>query len=67
MICFCINNNRGSRNHIFSITPSVFLVNPFHFPCLISFLFGKVCIPLPKQATHYMYWRSHYLCVGFIC
>lgn len=60
MICFCINNNRGSRNHI---SPSL-----LHFPCpsfslSISFPFGKVRIHSPKQATYYhMYRRSHYLC-----
>lgn len=64
MICFCINNNRGSRTHILSIiTPSVFLVSPFRFPLSISFSFGKVCILSPKQASYYMYWRSHYSCV----
>lgn len=60
MICFCINNNRGSHNHNFSIiTPSVFLVPPSSIPLSISFLTRKVCILLPKQAIRYMYWRSH--------
>lgn len=43
MICFCIKkNNRGSRNHIFSIiTPSVSLSPLFLFPVSLSISCSK--------------------------
>lgn len=42
MICFCINNNHGSRNHIFStITLSIFLVHLFFTSFVHLILVGK--------------------------